>query len=113
MTEELKPCPFCGCEEVEYCNTNEFSYWFRCVDCGTDSGTYNTNSKEEAVAFWNTRTPQLPSDWEGMREALEGLLFWLAQGNFSSLPMKAIEDMQTTKKRAQAALAVVRKELNL
>jgi hypothetical protein len=34
-------------------------------------------------------------------EIIESLLFWIAQGKFSSLPMAAIVDMQAAKKRAQ------------
>jgi Lar family restriction alleviation protein len=51
--EELKPCPFCGDEaELKYCGSNY--YEVDCRGCGGSTGIQN--SKEEAVALWNTRT---------------------------------------------------------
>ena len=54
MSEELKPCPFCGGEDVEHL-PDGFGNWLvgcvtcdyriQCVDC----------TEEEAIRYWNTR----------------------------------------------------------
>lgn len=55
MSNELKPCPFCGSEAKPVfrgkCNyivcSNEMECW-----CGM---TYPASTKEEAIAIWNRR----------------------------------------------------------
>ena len=50
MSEELKPCPFCGgvAEELGSC-----VHWISCADCRAESYTYDT--LEEAIEAWNRR----------------------------------------------------------
>lgn len=74
MTEELKPCPFCGSEgdaivthEVwNRCTDHRQGYCIECYDCGcslgfmayhdgTWDGYYRT--EEEAIEAWNRRSP--------------------------------------------------------
>lgn len=54
MSEELKPCPFCG-------RNGRFSYGcgyeIYCEECGSRVETYP--SKEQAIEMWNRR----PSPW--------------------------------------------------
>lgn len=58
MTEELKPCPFCGgiyqliddpsaIDIAVVCNANDGG-------CGSSSGHYR--SQEEAIKYWNKRS---------------------------------------------------------
>lgn len=65
--DDLKPCPFCGGEElVRKINCSHTFYWIECDNCGcsVDGG----NSKEIAIEAWNTRAaltapiPQAVSD---------------------------------------------------
>lgn len=69
--DKLLPCPFCGGEaEVLRSWTGKKWYWPSCVNPSvaicpgrTDEqdeqgGTHlDRNTKEEAIALWNTRTP--------------------------------------------------------
>ena len=48
---ELKPCPFCGGEA----ELSAPSGYVECVECGIQ-GPWGHNA-EEAIAAWNTRTP--------------------------------------------------------
>lgn len=59
--EELKPCPFCGGEDVrifsmpkrENCE-EQICYTIICNDCNSGSGMY-IDSKNAAVKAWNRR----------------------------------------------------------
>lgn len=52
MTEELKPCPFCGGNRFEPFHNGEHAHYFIC-ECTAES-PYK-NSKEEAIKAHNTR----------------------------------------------------------
>ena len=60
MINQLKPCPFCGSDDVEVydrdCRLTEKAWGFRahCVGCGIDGPEHN--SEAEAIDLWNTRT---------------------------------------------------------
>ena len=51
MTDDLKPCPFCGEAQPPHDDTS----WVRCLGCGAETGWRPTG--DEAIAAWNTRTP--------------------------------------------------------
>ena len=63
MTDELKPCPFCGGKAevrsvtpVHDPNIKTYGYggyFVMCVDCLTTSNNYNT--AEKAAEMWNRR----------------------------------------------------------
>ena len=52
MSEEIKPCPFCGSEDVEVF-PNYGRYFAACCDCGSEGP--NKERKEEAIRKWNQR----------------------------------------------------------
>ncbi len=68
MSEELKPCPFCGGNNVSvYTNEHEnrklkFTAHVSCYDChiGSGSGFHETPkmATDEAYNGWNLRTPE-------------------------------------------------------
>ena len=62
---ELKPCPFCACEDIdEY--EGDFGNGVYCMNCGAMMGEpihmeFRTNERvtyEQAAEAWNTRTPE-------------------------------------------------------
>ncbi len=46
---ELKPCPFCGSDDVEL----HGDAWVTCEDCGAE--TIYCETPEEAIGHWNKR----------------------------------------------------------
>lgn len=77
MSEELKPCPFCGSEKIAVHYSNEaFVY---CKMCGAQAGDTNehysevdSRSREIAIENWNNR-PE--TAWEIMQKVLSKLSF--------------------------------------
>jgi len=54
MTENLKPCPFCGdASDLEIRDRGYPWYSINCVTCGMMTWAYKT--KDEAIRRWNTR----------------------------------------------------------
>ena len=51
MTDELKPCPFCGGSNLEVVDTPQ-GYFIDC-SCGCFTGDFET--REAAIDAWNTR----------------------------------------------------------
>lgn len=69
MSDELKPCPFCGGEAV--LNTESFSgVEVFCIDCIIGTGT--RSSIRDAINMWNTRPAEdaLKAENERLKEAL-------------------------------------------
>lgn len=54
MSAELKPCPFCGGNEVYREHTDNMRiWWFSCFACGTNGP--RKLSPEDAETAWNRR----------------------------------------------------------
>lgn len=59
MSVKLKPCPFCGCEEINIREKEHPSlydkkaYYLWCDKCGGRTDIYDT--KEKAIRKWNGR----------------------------------------------------------
>lgn len=51
MTEELKPCPFCG--GTANIAKGEIEFWAYCQHCGAQTELYET--EYEVAKAWNTR----------------------------------------------------------
>lgn len=54
---ELKSCPFCGCEEIKISTGNiykqKISYWCCCLNCNARASYFF--DEEEAIEAWNRR----------------------------------------------------------
>ena len=55
MSADLKPCPFCGSDELHQFehSDNEPSFGFQCIRCWMTSSQHA--SRAQAIAAWNTR----------------------------------------------------------
>jgi len=56
MSEKIKPCPFCGSDNV--IERHEF---VECICCGGGGGLMSNGFYDSVVEVWNTRPP-LPDD---------------------------------------------------
>lgn len=73
MSNELKPCPFCGFQHPATIESGGRAY-VECPLCGAETSSRET--EEDAMASWNTRAertchleriPYEPGEYEGMR----------------------------------------------
>lgn len=69
MSEELKPCPFCGGEAVMCGFQDEMMHFVKCRDCGACSDGAQL-SAETAAAAWNRRAErtcrmEFCEEWSG------------------------------------------------
>ncbi len=54
-TDKLKPCPFCGSDQVECIKRGIVGWhWVVCWNCGTD-GPRGATDSYEAIEMWNDR----------------------------------------------------------
>ncbi len=60
MSEELKPCPFCGAK-ADMQNDFGVEYWVQCtnLDCGATDGTVHIDPNS-AAQRWNRRAAKEP-----------------------------------------------------
>lgn len=81
MSEELKPCPFCGGEaEIDFSSVTDFggfghqTGWCECLNCGLqidlefNADDKSINPTKLLTKKWNTRGPQ--SDWISVDDGL-------------------------------------------
>lgn len=75
MSEQIKPCPFCGGEAETYQvtgHTQNGRFRMRCLNksCGIVFPNYSTSFivKNDVINLWNTRPP-LPDDVQCMIDA--------------------------------------------
>ena len=53
MSEELKPCPFCG---ATFLGVQPGGWWVWCENCGAEGPAKHT--REESIAAWNRRVKE-------------------------------------------------------
>jgi Lar family restriction alleviation protein len=54
MKEELKPCPFCGSNDLDLCYVPK-SHWVSCNVCNAEGPNGNYSTVKKAIAAWNKR----------------------------------------------------------
>ena len=59
MIDKLKPCPFCGSEDVKLLEEVEIqgvlACFVNCRSCNACGSMFLTSKKKEAIAAWNRR----------------------------------------------------------
>ncbi len=72
MSEELKPCPFCGGEKIRdrFIRDGRQVY---CADCSASVTAFQPNATESAKSLWNCRPPML--EWRPISEADRGIAY--------------------------------------
>ncbi len=58
MSENLKPCPFCGGEAELVTNINFDAVWAECKSDGCGCEIVGKRTKMDAIDNWNTRTQE-------------------------------------------------------
>lgn len=83
MSEELKPCPFCGSTDIDILAYEEEYHTRRvanCINCGASGSV--SDSVEEAIESWNARPIEnvkdkeivrLKGNWDYLKEYLVAL----------------------------------------
>lgn len=71
MTDELKPCPFCG--GTANIAKGQIEFWVYCPHCGARTEFYET--EQEAADSWNARPIEDEKDKENKR-LCEALAFY-------------------------------------
>ena len=70
MSDELKPCPFCGGKgEIERMGTGRVSMIIACVECGCRLETGETFISKNCQ--WNTRATPTIEPIDGLEEAID------------------------------------------
>jgi Lar family restriction alleviation protein len=72
MRIELKPCPFCGSEDLDIESGYDHAYVI-CERCETEGPAISNGSALEACEAWNTRhceSPQLDLDLDDTEEQI-------------------------------------------
>lgn len=54
MSEQLKPCPFCGGSAIARAD-GYGSFWCCCDDCGASTGEVGVENQQQADERWNKR----------------------------------------------------------
>ncbi len=65
MGDELKPCPFCGSENVKLFSLDDDCEVVSCDDCNGQGGYFaapDSTGPDEAIAAWNRRAPEIGKD---------------------------------------------------
>lgn len=58
MKNELKPCPFCGSDDIDYgimSGTMKGFDYIQCQNCGAEIRSINNGKYIEAIEAWNRR----------------------------------------------------------
>lgn len=91
MDDKLKPCPFCGSQNVDAAGwMSEDTTGPACDDCGASSGLVSASASDN-IAAWNTR----PAERDALREALASELIHYLTSLGPSDRVKAADQLAT------------------
>jgi hypothetical protein len=70
MSEELRPCPFCGGEKIDVVEPDNKDFVARCLTCGARGPANNWNPKEAIKEWSGIRTENTrPNSWQPIETA--------------------------------------------
>ena len=75
MSEELKPCPFCGSKKIKR-NHEDGRFWMTCQTCFADGPPTSKRSEEDAPD-WNRRA--LAAEAEALMRWKQTAEYWYGQ----------------------------------
>lgn len=109
MSDELKPCPFCGgeadIEETSFMEHATFSVGCRSMEgpdeCIGQQSLLTFARKSEAIAAWNRRASPIPEGGEEAREAAQRIVDWADNG-------KLADDEWLVERNETAIIAICR-----
>ena len=79
MSEQLLPCPFCGCTHPPVMHENSIGKWLECLGCLTTTRSHE--DVKECQRDWNTRAPVYASKLtEAMIDSARGFFLALECG---------------------------------
>lgn len=104
MTDQLKPCPFCGSEKVELESEGDGNNWVECQFCATCGPMQETEA--DAIAAWNAAARLTPVE----RAVLDAAVAWREAGYKCVLggppePYMVFLNKETVMREASDALA--------
>lgn len=129
ITDDLKPCPFCGGKPTLHQPRGALGSWISCAQCGLEGPTETGVTEVEATAHWNTRTALSASDalTAGEREPVATVAEVFVDGKrlynttypadaldklpkgaalYTSPPASELEALRKERDEAESALAV-------
>ena len=82
MSDELKPCPFCGNKDIQRYNYVNEKFRVTCRDCRNT--TKDWDGVDDAIEKWNTRVEPLPK-WTYCEDALPETNGWYLISTFNGM----------------------------
>jgi Lar family restriction alleviation protein len=109
MSQELKPCPFCGSTNLNV--THESSY-VMCYGCDADGPV--TRPSAAAIAAWNNRAAPVPPAGEEIGALIDHLDDYIARINGDDRGADAtVNELRAHVTRLQAENAALQQRLNV
>jgi hypothetical protein len=93
----LLPCPFCGSDDLEVCNTHTPSYWIACKSCDAEaSGEVAPDYDRHHLA------PYLAAHWFGLLTAVK---WWNTRGGIAPHESSSLQPCTNEQLERFAAMA--------
>lgn len=107
---KLKPCPFCGCKNIQFWEADNDTHRFQIVCMQCFNGTDECISEEVAIEKWNTRTPManIVEKLEEREKYLERAMKENHEKGYSSSETKAMNERVAIR----YAINIVKQEIN-
>lgn len=100
MSDKIKPCPFCGSNNIyiyKACGVGCDDAWIECLECGTKTKAFR--DVDEAIEEWNRRVEPTftPDELDAIRRNVRGNCVLLVR-EFSKIEQSIIDKCNDTLK---------------